>query len=217
MERPETDLCELDSATGGLGDQCAIIQLDQSEGLRLPSLLPSEGLSIEDNSGEIASSVSMPVLAEPALVSDTIGISMRHPNCFHSETGSVDISERSSAPVMSEPLISSDRLEVIRNRFRNDGLSEQVINAIIAGSRTNTLASYQSAWNSWKDWCHRLGHNPLSNSLGTVLQFFSIPLRTGNLTAALMFTAPCYFRSSRRTGNRISSLREGLDERSVQY
>lgn len=179
MERSTTVLRELVASTGSLGNKRVLNQLDQCEGLRLPTLLLGEGLSVEDQPGSSELSVSMPLLAEPTLVPNTIGAGMRCSDRLQPEARPVDISERGPSSIVPESLIPVDRLDVIRNRFRNDGLSEKVIKTIIAGSRASTIAVYQSTWPSWKNWCLRFNHNPLSGEISTILQFLTDSLEEG--------------------------------------
>lgn len=179
MERSTTVLRELAASTRSLGNQRVLNQLDQCEGLRLPTLLLGERLSVEDQPGSSELSVSMPLLAEPTLIPNTIGTGMRCSDHLQPEARPVDISERGPSSIVPESLIPADRLDVVGNRFRNDGLSEKVIKTIIAGSRASTIAAYQSTWHSWKNWCLRFYHNPLSGEISTILQFLTDSLEEG--------------------------------------
>ena len=48
------------------------------------------------------------------------------------------------------------RLECIRSTFQGRDLSEDAVTILCASWRTNTEASYSSAWNKWSRWCEQI-------------------------------------------------------------
>ena len=65
------------------------------------------------------------------------------------------------------------RLEVIRKRFEDRGLSTEVINLLLVSPRGNTSAAYQSVWNTWYHWNMEWHSDPLCNNWNTILQFLT--------------------------------------------
>lgn len=54
---------------------------------------------------------------------------------------------------------------------QKQGLSERVINLLLAGNRPNTQSAYRSAWNSWVGWCMRQRQDPWASSLAPILEY----------------------------------------------
>ena len=80
---------------------------------------------------------------------------------------------QSARATSSQRLAHSDRLETIRQRFRDKRFSEDVIKLLLGANRSSTQSSYQSAWNSWFDWCTQRNFDPLSNDLAVVLEYLT--------------------------------------------
>ena len=76
-------------------------------------------------------------------------------------------------------------MEIIRDRYRDKGLSEQVIQLLLASSRENTRAAYQSAWAAWINWCRGINQDPLSNDLSKILSFLSDSFSNGKAYSTL--------------------------------
>ena len=56
------------------------------------------------------------------------------------------------------------RLDVVRKRFKDSGLSERVVQLLVGSNRDTTSACYQSSWNGWLCWCAQRNQHPLSAS-----------------------------------------------------
>jgi len=57
--------------------------------------------------------------------------------------------------------------------LRRQGFSERVTELLLQSWRSNTHSAYNSAWCKWCGWCAGRHINPLSASLGNVLQFLA--------------------------------------------
>ena len=79
-------------------------------------------------------------------------------------------------------------MEVIRNKFTVQGLSDEVVGLLLGGIRPTTCASYQSSWNSWLNWCRRFNKDPLSGTLNSVLEFLTAEFRSGKAYRSLNVT-----------------------------
>ena len=121
----------------------------------------------------------MPVMAFAALVAAAIGNGNRHATCLQvpSSSSSVErIIPTSATTVGQAPLV---RLDVIRRRFQERGFSPQVMELLLASSRSSTTNAYQSAWNAWLRWNMARGFDPLSNSLANILQYLNDQFHSG--------------------------------------
>lgn len=107
------------------------------------------------------------------MVSGPPGIGMRRPDPSCSFSRSAEISNGRDAPSVVNRLATASRLEIIRRYFRREGFSESLVELLLAGNRTNTHSTYESAWRNWSDWCFSRNENPLSVPLVSILEFLS--------------------------------------------
>lgn len=123
--------------------------------------------------GASGSGASDALLAEPSMVPSCPGAHKRHPGNSASNRSPVDIGHRrdTSADQVEIPHLS--RLETLRKRFREQGLSEEVAQLLLDGNRQSTSAAYEAGWALWGDWCRQKHSDPLSNDLNSILQFLS--------------------------------------------
>lgn len=70
-------------------------------------------------------------------------------------------------------------MELVRQAWREQGFSEQIVELLLAGNRQNTQSTYDSAWRNWCEWCLRRDVNPLSATLAAVLGFLTHLHSTG--------------------------------------
>ena len=61
----------------------------------------------------------------------------------------------------------------MRRRWRNQGLSEEVIQILLEGTRNTTRSTKQSIWSNWIDWCHERDLDPVSASVNSVLEYLA--------------------------------------------
>lgn len=115
----------------------------------------------------------MSSLASTALVPGATGAYVRRPVSPSEISEATLVGEKRAAPSAPNLNFTVSRLEIIRRHFQREGFSEPLVNLLLAGNRTTTLSTYESAWRNWADWCFRRGENPLSISLALVLEFLS--------------------------------------------
>ncbi|KAI9550772.1 hypothetical protein GHT06_004559 [Daphnia sinensis] len=147
MEPPTPSFRELVSPTTSMESGRIQLQLERPERILLP---PVQFNSLR--------SYCYSILAEPTLVPDGHGTLLRHP---------------SDPPSDTEQFGSANRVATIRCFFQERGLSESAINLVLASSRKNTVAAYQSAWNAWRSWCFPRNQDPLSASPTVVANFLA--------------------------------------------
>ena len=151
----------------GSGNGCLQHELEMVEGIRLPAFLPDPempgqnnegpgGIDVSDSATTRASLRTGPDSSERELVGRTV----------RSTTSSIRVA-------------SASRVEIIRSNFEAIGVSNQVVSFLLGGTRDSTCASYQSAWNGWRDWNIRRGSDPLSPNVTDVLEFLSFLATNG--------------------------------------
>ncbi|KZS19495.1 Uncharacterized protein APZ42_014035 [Daphnia magna] len=96
----------------------------------------------QDSQREGDGSSREPVLAQRTMVPAVVGPGSGCGESSIAEQEVVVITRRCDAPTPS----STDRVEVIRRRFQGQGLSKEVVELLLEGTRNSTRAAYQSAW-----------------------------------------------------------------------
>ena len=135
LESPVAEICELDSTTKRNGSECLLPELVQSPSVRFSTLHLNSVMPGQDQERERGSGFNMPVMAFAALVAAAIGNGNRHSTCLPVPSSSFAV-ERvvlTSVPAFGQaPLV---RLDVIRRHFQERGLSEQVIELLLASNK----------------------------------------------------------------------------------
>ncbi|KZS09564.1 Uncharacterized protein APZ42_026185 [Daphnia magna] len=80
---------------------------------------------------------------------------------------------RNQPPASSKQLDTPNRLESIRNCLQKQGFPPDVVRLLLAATRKNSDAAYQSSWALWRDWCLRRDADPLSVGIAEILKFLS--------------------------------------------
>lgn len=136
--------------------------------LRLNPALPGEDQERESRYG-----VNLPVMAFAALVTAAVGNGNRHSLCLPVSSSAFALKRfaPTSAPAVGQ--VHPVRLDVIRRRFQERGFSSQVIELLLASTRSSTANAYQFAWNAWLHWNVARGFNLLSYSIAKILQYLN--------------------------------------------
>ncbi|KZS05450.1 Uncharacterized protein APZ42_031346 [Daphnia magna] len=150
-----------------------------------PPLLPDQRLPIESQAGESGTGSSLPLLAEPGVVSVITRDGVRHSPGVQSPTTRISFPSGRASSAMPDEVIPTDRLEIFRGRLRKQAIPERVIPLVLSGSRPTTLAAYQSALIHWKNWCVKFGHNPEHNNIGNILLFLTEALEAGKAFSSI--------------------------------
>jgi hypothetical protein len=155
----------LESATGvvrelapaiGQGDRRFQSGLASTAGLRLPAVCPDPALPGENQEGSSRTNVGGAVLTNAALVPITAGTSMRNAAGNSSDRRPPSQPDRDSTPTPGGRRPVANRLAVVRSKYEERRLPNEVIKYPLATDRAFTSATYQSAWNAWIDWCVRI-------------------------------------------------------------
>ncbi|KAK4016306.1 hypothetical protein OUZ56_031255 [Daphnia magna] len=149
------------------------LQLERSERILLPPVQFNSLRSVEAVEGGGRPSSVNSILAEPTLVPDGHGTLLRRPSAATTPPEPADLPTGGEPPSDTEQFGSANRVATIRCFFQERGLSESAINLILASSRKNTVAAYQSTWNAWRSWCFPRNQDPLSASPTVVANFLA--------------------------------------------
>jgi Phage integrase family len=179
LERPVAGICMLAPRPSGMDDRCLLTQLEVHQGLCVPTIQSYRELHPEDAPRPGPVDASLPVLAQPTLVSATAGDDSRYTEDPSVPQRPTDGYERGNSPTIGNQRSVLNRMEIIRSRFRSERIPDQAIDIILAGNRPATHAGYDAAWNQWTDWCNRNDHHPLHGSLVNVITFLSDSFHKG--------------------------------------
>lgn len=112
-------------------------------------------------------------MAVPAVVANDFGVILSSGPHFETERGPVAGRDGHQPPTPSARVPPVGRMDLIRRRYEDRGLSEGVVQLLLASNRETTSATYKSAWNVWFHWCSKRSENPLSPTLNLILKFLS--------------------------------------------
>jgi integrase len=118
-------------------------------------------------------------VAKSILVSGPIEPGLRRGENFTIFQIHFDRSKGRAPPIGDEQQPDTRRLEVVWNRLKHQGVSENVWNIIRNGSRKTTDKVYQSAWRIWVRWCHQRGANPVRSDIAVILNFLADLFESG--------------------------------------
>ena len=121
-------------------------------------------LPVEADIGRGRGSICHPILAEPAMVHDNNGPRQGRSVTFTSVAGPSHIPSVGEPSPSTRRFHPSDRLETLRLRFAENGVSEDASAVILSATRKNTNAAYQNAWNFRRNWCTTRKKDPFSPS-----------------------------------------------------
>jgi len=130
-------------------------------------------MSIENPERESSCNSHHSVLAELQLVPDAAGDVLRYCPSPSTEQRPAVLPPRSPSSTLSRRESNPRRLEALRDRWHNKGLSAEVVDLLLAGTRNTTHAAYQSAWASWNNWCLQWDEDPMSASISSILQYLA--------------------------------------------
>ncbi|XP_045023807.1 uncharacterized protein LOC116936180 isoform X1 [Daphnia magna] len=172
------------------------MQLEKCRWLSLSPLFPYSSLSGEDKERTVHSHHGMPSMAKSTMVSPYIRVSVRHTKNLTTRPPITDLSIRKSASARGGQPYAS-RLETIRIGLESKGFSGNTVKVLLAGSRTSTLSTYESAWRNWNNWCAGEHHDPMSNDLTVMLDFLTTlhmedSVAIGQHPLVIRFMKGCY-------------------------
>ena len=172
VERTNFRFHFMETPARGTSDRCLFSQLEEHRRLPLSPILPHSSLSSENKERRIYDYHGMPYLAKSTLVPSYFRIGLRHTENLTTRqpTTNVPVGRGTSTSGFQ---FNASRLEAIRISLISQRFSSKTVEILLAGNRTSTLATYESAWNNWNNWCAEEHQNPMSNDLRVILSFLT--------------------------------------------
>lgn len=154
-------------------------ELERSAGLRISPVQPDPKLCVEINQRQGVVNIDHTLLAQSSLVSVPASAGCGHSSIIDAQPQPTLITTGRLPPVNTGRLDTANRLETLRNCLGAQGLPPEVVELLLAATRSNSHAAYQSAWSAWRDWCHRGDNDPLSVGIVEILKFLSDSFKDG--------------------------------------
>ena len=179
LEQTTSAVRELASSTRRLESGRIQPQLEGARRLLFPTVQPYSVLPVQTVGGRSRSDHHHSLLAESALVPVSDGPHNRLPSSAPSVFRPLDFTYGRESPSGPEQFDPVNRMETLRRGLQTQGLSDEAIDLVLSATRKNTRAAYQSAWNSWRDWCSSKHKDPLSAGVSDVLNFLADVHKSG--------------------------------------
>ena len=173
MEPSTTPIRKLVPTTEMLESGRFQLSLEGARRVLFSPVQPDPILPVETDIRRGRGSICHPVLAEPTRVPDHNGPRRGCSASFTSVAGPSHISTGREPSPSTRRFHPSDRLETLRLRFAESGVSGDASALILSATRKNTNAAYQSAWNFWRNWCTTREKDPLSPSSTDIVNFLA--------------------------------------------
>ena len=168
------NLLQLETRPTGESGRCLFNIMVARPTLPFSSLQSNWEGTYEDSTGRtrlcLPDSSSM---ASPGLVSSGFEDVSEEPSPPSHGTGFAVSPRPEPSPSDSRESVASSRMACLRQDFSSQGFSERVTELLLQSWRSNTHSAYNSAWSKWCRWCFGRNTNPLSASLGSILEFLA--------------------------------------------
>ena len=130
-------------------------------GVCLPSVCLDREVPTENVSGERIGGYGGPCMVNTTMVSAAVGESDRTPNTPVNASRLSEEPFRGQASFDGPSEAAASRLETVRRRHKEGGVSEEASKLIASGWSKGTNMAYQSAWDKWCRWCDRRQVDPV--------------------------------------------------------
>uniref|UniRef100_A0A8C6V4T6 Tyr recombinase domain-containing protein n=1 Tax=Naja naja TaxID=35670 RepID=A0A8C6V4T6_NAJNA len=164
------------SVSGSRGHGCAPLSLASRSPLRFSSFTSCTQATSEGPGGESGSRACGSFLAEADLVRGSAA-AVRGGTVADSSVKDSALS--GPGPSSRAPMAQPDRLEVERQRLREEQMSSRVIETIQAARRPSTNRIYNATWSGFCRWCSKAQVDPSSPSVAQLLEFLQSGLDKG--------------------------------------
>ena len=126
-------------------------------------------------------------MAYTIMVPDNVSITSQNPNYLAYSTTFAFTSLLKQTPPTARSF-EADGMFLIREAFRQHGVSGPTYQIIIASWRSGTKKCYRSALRKWIQFCARTKTHPIRPTLGTVLDFLTKQFLSGSQYNSLNIT-----------------------------
>lgn len=197
-------ICLVEAAARCVCIECLYAQLGGVGGIYFSPVLAHFPMPSENQTRKSNSCFYLPSLDRSSLVPVVIRAMLRRSTASGNGSDAADIPNGRAASASDVRRFTASRMETLRQRFRLRGFSPGVVELLLAGSRRNTRAAYESAWKNWVRWCLEGSKDPLSADL-KYLRFLVESKRGGQSLQhdkSASFDAVPNSRVDRRSANR---------------
>ena len=179
------------------GDRCLSAGLVSDQGLCQPTLESDRSGSIQSTDGPCPHYSGSTNLEDATLVPPVTANVNCSSTSDHSRSDNVE--QRPGGP---RP--SASRMAYLRERYRDQELSEEATSLMLNSWRTKTNKSYDSLFGKWHSWCCGRGSDPFSGPIKEVVNFLANLHKEGY-----------QYRSLNSYRSAISSVHEKIDGHTV--
>ena len=173
-ECPAASLLQLETRPTGESGGCIFNNMVTGPALSLPTFqLDWEGTHEDPHRGGRFCLSDSSSLASPGVVLAGVEDVGGEPGPSPHGAGSAPESSFESSPPNTGESDVFNRVACLRQGFSSQGFSERVTELLLQSWRSNTHSAYNSAWSKWCGWCSGRHINPLSASLGIILEFLA--------------------------------------------
>ena len=148
-------------------------EFERPEWVRFSHVQSDPPMLDKDHEGQSGGADGDPSVAVPAVVASNFGVVVSSGSHSGTEQRPVVGRDGHQPTAFSSRVPSIGRMDLIKRRYENRGLPEEVVQLLLASNREATSPTYKSAWNVWFHCCAKRSENPLPSSLNLVLDFLS--------------------------------------------
>ena len=174
-------------------NRCISAGLVSNQGVCKPAVEPDRSGSVQSTDGQGSHCPGGTSLEDTAMLPPTTA----NASCnTTSDQSPSDIAEQRSGG----PRPSTSRVAYLRERYRDQELSEEATSLMLKSWRTKTNKSYDSLFGKWYSWCSSRGSDPFSGPIKEVVNFLAYLHKEGY-----------QYRSLNSYRSAISSVHERID------
>lgn len=174
LELPDSAVCRMATRSSSNLDRCVCAPMDFRKRLGEPALDSHSTNSSEVEKRTSHNHTSDSTLAVATLVSAP---SRQHNRLAYTPSphGGLISTEFHSEPRTSgtTQMGANSRMEVLRERYTNNGLSSTVTNRLLRAGKPSTRKVYESKWRTWCNWVHQRHGDPTTPTIPMITDFLT--------------------------------------------
>ena len=174
-----SNICELETGSGGKNDRCIFMQMEWENDVCLPSILPHHQMSGQIVQGWRGDDSGNSNLEHPAVVSSDTGEIGRQPNTVAENREDVNITSWGDPSFSEEWSTATGSMEDQRSARQGPELSEDATQILLESRRKGTRKAYHHPWQEWSSWCDERLEDPVQAPVELVANFLTEKFNTG--------------------------------------
>ena len=179
VEQPIAEVHELETRSLRGSDRCLFSELEQIEGICVPSILSDWEVPCESETGTVTVVADSTGVEHTAMVCGSVVDAHGLANSTPTDQEIIDQLTRGEPPVTGERPTAISGMANIRQRWEMQGFSEQAMGILDKARREGTKSAYSSAWKKWTGWCHSEQIDPFQASMADIINFMSRQCKDG--------------------------------------